>query len=103
MKGVSCTVTINFSPELINILPVYLKTRWKSLAKQVSFKFTIVYLYNSITGKALASSQLNDELNRIWSDLGLDNDDLENLYTLLAVIETGSVKYKKYKTNGGNK
>jgi hypothetical protein len=89
-------MNIQFSPDLINILPKYLSTNWQNLIQESKFKFTKSYVYNAITTKTPISIRLNEELNRVWNDLELTYSDLEVMYSLISTIQVGALKYKKY-------
>jgi hypothetical protein len=88
---------IQFSPNVIKILPLYLYSNWQQLIRESKFRYTKSYIYNCITGKSLISHQMNMELNILWNSLELDYSDLENIYTLINIAEVGNIKYKKFK------
>jgi len=85
---------INFTPELIQYLPLYLGTNLKEISARADFKYSIQYLSNSINGYCVISESLHDELNSLWNKIGLDNTDLQNIYLLINLVETGSQKYR---------
>lgn len=85
---------IVFSPELIEYLPLYLGTTLKDISNRPDFKYSLQYLSNSVNGYCQIAEPLQEELNKLWNKLGLDNTDLQNIYQLINLVETGSYKYK---------
>lgn len=93
-------MAINFSPEIIEVLPIYLGCTLKEIATKTNFKYTPMLLYNVVKGHAKLSLELNEELNRVYTvELGLNRNDLQELYTLVEIINKGKIKYKGAITN----
>lgn len=89
---------INFSPELLEVLPIYLGCTLKEVATKTDFKYTYMLLYNICKGHAKLSIECNIELNRIYTDVfKLNRTDLQELYKLIEIINKGKKKYGKYK------
>jgi hypothetical protein len=86
---------IEFSPEIIQYLPMYLGITIKDFSELQNFKYSRMYLYNVVTAKMVITPMLNDELNRVWNKLGLEYADLENVYKLSLLISTGNNKLKQ--------
>ncbi|AND85183.1 hypothetical protein GTH52_02960 [Clostridium tyrobutyricum] len=93
-------IQIKFSASLIEVLPIYLGTTWNELLKKTNFNYSRATLYHILQGRADITLDLNTEFNRVFTDvLKLDSTDLQNLYKLIEVTNTGKIKYKKF--NGG--
>lgn len=88
---------IQFSADIIAVLPIYLGSTWQKLIEESDFPFQKTFVYNVINGRANISSNLNIELNQLYSDLNLDYSDMEELYLLVDSISKGSKKCKQYK------
>lgn len=89
---------INFSPELIEVLPIYLGCTLKEIAVRTDFKYTYMLLHNIIKGHAKLSKEVNAELSRLFTDVyKLNRNDLQELYKLIEIIGKGKKKYGKYK------
>lgn len=87
---------INFSPELIELLPQYLGINIQKFVKVTDFKYSKAYLYNAIKSYCIINNQLNTELNKAWDMLELNSDDLENIYSLSTLIKEGNSKLEQY-------
>lgn len=90
-------MNIQFSADIIAVLPIYLGSTWQKLIEESDFPFQKTFIYNVINARANISSNLNTELNRLYSDLDLDYSDMEQMYSLVDIIKTGSAKRKQYK------
>lgn len=88
---------IQFSPNVIATLPMYLDTNWEQLIKLSGFRYTKSYIYNCITGRSLISQQMNTELNLLWEALGLDYEDVEAIYKINDLMAIGDSKLEQYK------
>lgn len=99
-------MAIKFSPEIIQFLPHYLGISVQKFVKVSKFRYSKMYLYNVIQGHAVLNSQLNEELNLAWEKLGLEFEDLDNVYALASLVHDGQKKLKAhtdYTDNQGGK
>lgn len=89
-------MTIKFSPEIVQFLPQYLGISIQKFVKVSKFKYSKMYLYNVIQGHAVLNHQLNEELNLAWDKLGLEFEDLDNIYQMSQLVKEGSEKLKAH-------
>lgn len=89
-------MAIKFSPEIVQFLPQYLGLSIQKFVKVSNFKYSKMYLYNVISGNAVLNSQLNEELNLAWEKLGLEFEDLDNVYAIAQLVHEGQKKLKAH-------
>ena len=89
-------MAIKFSPEIVQYLPAYLGISIQRFVKVSNFKYSKMYLYNVIQGHAVLNAQLNEELNLAWDKLGLEFEDLDNIYQMSLLVNEGNSKLQKY-------
>lgn len=94
-------MAIKFSPEIVQFLPQYLGISVQKFVKVSKFKYSKMYLYNVIQGHAVLNQQLNEELNLAWDKLGLEFEDLDNIYQLSMLVQEGQEKLQQFE--GGSK
>jgi len=89
---------IQFSADILKVFPLYLGKTWQKLIEESpDFPFQKTFIYNCINSRANISNNLNNELNKLWNELSLDYSDLTQLYLLVDIINSGSMKVKQYK------
>jgi uncharacterized protein YoxC len=81
---------IRFTPELLIALPIYLGSTLAELSKNIAYGKH--YLYKLADNVNPITEKANAGLNRMWNDLGLDYNDLNNIYVLIKLIEEGKSK-----------
>ncbi|MDD3172468.1 MAG: hypothetical protein PHF63_02155 [Herbinix sp.] len=83
-------MTIQFSPELVEVFPLYLGMTLRRFVKSNNFKYSLAYMSYVTNGHRPVTQEFNTELNRIFKQYDLDFTDLENMYALVELIESGS-------------
>lgn len=90
-------MAIRFSQNLIKYLPVYLNTSLGEISKDKDFHFSRVYVYKLAEGTAQVSDAVNEAFNKYWVKMEMTSEDLENIYSLIDLIEAGRNKEKQFK------
>lgn len=90
-------MNIQFSQDLIKYLAVYLGTTLGEIAKDKEFPRSKPLLYKIADGSIPVSESVNEAFNKLWNDRELTMEDLNNIYKLIDIVESGKLKEKQYK------
>ncbi|GCD12988.1 hypothetical protein [Clostridium tagluense] len=90
-------MNIKFSQNLIKYLAVYLGTSLEKISKEKGFNYSKPYLYKIAEGSLQVNDNTNEVFNKFWNDREMTSEDLENIYSLIGLIETGKLKEKQFK------
>lgn len=94
---------IQFTPEIVALLPILINSNWKEIVEEEKIPYSYIYMKKLASGQCNFSPKVNQALNELWAELGLDMNSLNDLYTLSDIIAKAEANRDYMKKNGGIK